>query len=51
MRAYKTVREAGGSFVMCHVGERTEQIFNVMELYRIFKIVETEEEALKEVSA
>ena len=51
MRAYKTIREVDGEFILVHVGERTQQIFNVMELYRIFKIVDTEEDALKQLSA
>jgi anti-anti-sigma factor len=49
MRAYKTIQEAGGHFVLCHVGERTQQIFNVLRLPDIFEIVETEEEALSRI--
>ena len=47
IRGYKTVREADGQFVLVHVGERTHQIFNVLRLYDIFKILETEEQALE----
>ncbi len=47
MRAYKTIREAEGNFVLVHVGERTKQIFNVLRLYDIFQILDTEEDAKK----
>jgi anti-sigma B factor antagonist len=47
MRGYKTVREANGHFMLVHVGERTQQIFNVLRLYDIFDIFGTEEEALE----
>jgi anti-sigma B factor antagonist len=47
IRGYKTIREAEGHFVLVHVGERTHQIFNVLRLYDIFKILETEEQALE----
>jgi anti-sigma B factor antagonist len=47
MRAYKTIRETDGQFVLVHVGDRTQQIFNVLRLYDIFKILETEEDAKK----
>lgn len=50
MRGYKTIREAGGQFVLCHVGERTQQIFNVLRLPDIFDILGTEEEALKKIA-
>ena len=45
IRGYKTVREAGGDFIMVRVGERTKQVFNVLRLEHIFKIMETEEDA------
>lgn len=47
MRGFKSVKEAGGQFILCHVGERTAQIFNVVRLPDIFTIVDTEEEAAK----
>jgi len=47
IRGYKTVREADGHFILVHVGERTQQIVNVLRLYDIFKILETEEQALE----
>ena len=47
IRGYKTVREAEGHFILVHVGERTGQIFNVLRLYDIFNILETEEQALE----
>ena len=47
IRGYKTVKEANGHFILVHVGERTHQIFNVLRLYDIFKILETEEQALE----
>jgi len=47
MRGYKTVKEADGRFILCHVGDRTQQVFNVLRLHDIFEIVPTEEEALK----
>ena len=47
IRGYKTIREADGHFILVHVGERTKQIFNVLRLYDIFKILETEEQALE----
>jgi anti-sigma B factor antagonist len=47
IRGYKTVKEADGHFILVHVGERTHQIFNVLRLYDIFKILETEEQALE----
>lgn len=46
IRGYKTVREAGGDLVMVHVGERTQQVFNVLRLEHIFKIMDSEEEAV-----
>lgn len=46
MRGYKSIREAGGHFVLCNVGERTQQVFNVLRLYDIFEIVDTEESAI-----
>lgn len=51
IRGYQTVREAGGDFIMVHVGDRTQQIFNVLRLEHIFKIMETEEEALAHFKA
>lgn len=50
MRGYKTIQEAGGQFVLAHVGERTQQIFNVLRLPDIFDILGTEEEALKKIA-
>ena len=50
IRGYKTVVEAGGRFVLVNVGERTQQIFNVMRLYDIFEILETEEDAVKSIT-
>jgi anti-sigma B factor antagonist len=47
IRGYKTIREADGQFILVHVGERTQQIFNVLRLYDIFKILETEEQAIE----
>jgi len=47
IRGYKTVREAGGDVILVHVGERTQQVFNVLRLEHIFRIMETEEEAFK----
>ena len=47
IRGYKTVREAGGDFVIVRVGERTQQVFNVLRLDQIFKIVADEDEAVK----
>ena len=47
IRGYKTVREADGHFILVHVGDRTRQIFNVLRLYDIFMILETEEQALE----
>jgi len=46
IRGYKTVREAGGDFVIIRVGERTQQVFNVLRLDHIFKIVADEDEAV-----
>lgn len=51
IRGYQTVCEAGGRFILVHVGDRTKQIFNVMRLYDIFKIFETEDEALEFLAA
>ena len=45
IRAYKTIREADGQLVLVRVGERTQQIFNVLRLYDVFKIMDTEEQA------
>lgn len=50
MRGYKSIREAGGEFVLCHVGDRTQQVFNVLRLYDIFTIVETEEDAKRRLA-
>lgn len=50
IRGYKTIREANGHFVLVRVGERTQQIFNVLRLYDIFKILETEEQALEYIA-
>ena len=50
MRGYQTVREANGEFILVHVGERTQQVFNVLRLHDIFKIMNTEEEAIAEIS-
>lgn len=47
IRGYKTVREADGNFILVHVGERTAQVFNVLRLYDIFHIMETEEQAVE----
>lgn len=47
MRGYKSIKEADGRFVLAHVGERTQQIFNVLRLHDIFEIVDKEEDALK----
>ncbi|MEJ2722197.1 MAG: STAS domain-containing protein [bacterium] len=46
IRGYKTVREAGGEFVIIRVGERTQQVFNVLRLDHIFNIVADEDEAV-----
>ncbi len=45
IRGYKTVREAGGDFVLVRVGERTQQVFNVLRLDRIFNVLADEDEA------
>ena len=50
IRGYKTVKEADGHFILVHVGERTHQIFNVLRLYDIFKILDTEEQAVEFIS-
>ena len=50
MRGYKTIKEANGQFVMAHVGERTQQIFNVLRLPDIFEIFKTEQEALEKIT-
>ena len=50
IRGYKTICEAGGRFILVNVGERTEQVFNVMRLYDIFEILDTEEEAIKRIA-
>ncbi len=47
IRGYKTVREAGGDFVIVRVGDRTQQVFNVLRLDHIFTIVADEDEAVK----
>ena len=47
IRGYKTIREENGNFILVHVGERTQQVFNVLRLYDIFKIMETEEQAVE----
>ncbi|UCG53452.1 MAG: STAS domain-containing protein [Candidatus Latescibacterota bacterium] len=47
IRGYKTVREAGGEFVIVRVGERTQQVFNVLRLDHIFKIAANEDEAVE----
>jgi anti-sigma B factor antagonist len=46
IRGYKTVREAGGDFVIVRVGERTQQVFNVLRLDHIFTIMTDEDEAV-----
>lgn len=48
IRGYKTIKEAGGEFIMVNVGERTQQVFNVLRLQHIFQILKTEEEAVKQ---
>ena len=50
MRGYKTIKEANGQFVLAHVGERTQQIFNVLRLPDIFEILDTEQEALEKIA-
>ena len=45
IRGYKTVREAGGDFVLVRAGERTEQVFNVLRLDRIFTVLADEDAA------
>ncbi len=50
IRGYKTIAEAGGRFILVNVGERTQQVFNVMRLYDIFEILDTEEEAIKSIA-
>jgi anti-sigma B factor antagonist len=47
MSGLKAVREAGGEFILVHVGQRSQQVFNVMRLDRIFKIVDSEDEAVR----
>ena len=47
IRGYKTIREAGGDFVIAHVSERPQQVFNVLRLDQIFKIAVDEDEAAK----
>jgi len=47
IRGYKTVREAGGHFILVRVGERTQQIFNVLRMHDIFQILATEEQAVE----
>ena len=47
IRGYKTIREAGGDFVIAHVAERPKQVFDVLRLDQIFKIVADEDEAAK----
>ena len=45
IRGYKTVREAGGDFVLVRAGERTQQVFNVLRLDRIFNVLPDEDAA------
>ncbi len=47
IRGYKTIREAGGDFVIAHVAESPKQVFDVLRLDQIFKIVADEDEAAK----
>jgi anti-anti-sigma factor len=47
IRGYKTVRESGGDLVVIRVAERTQQVFNILRLDHIFKIVGDEDEAVK----
>lgn len=46
IRGYKTVREAEGDLVIVQVGERTQQVFNILRLDHIFRIVADEDEAV-----
>lgn len=46
IRGYKTLREADGDLVIVRVGERTQQVFNILRLDHIFKIVADEDEAV-----
>jgi len=46
IRGYKTIREAGGDFVLVRLGERTQQVFNVLRLDRIFVVLADEDEAV-----
>jgi len=45
IRGYKTVREAGGDVVLIRAGQRTEQVFNVLRLDRIFNVLADEDAA------
>ena len=47
IRGYKTVREAGGDFVLVRLGERTQQVFNVLRLDRIFVVLADDDEAVE----
>ncbi len=46
IRGYKAVREAGGDFVLVRAGERTQQVFNVLRLDRIFHVLPDEDAAV-----
>lgn len=46
IRGYKTVREANGDFVLVRAGERTQQVFNVLRLDRVFNVLADEDAAL-----
>jgi anti-anti-sigma factor len=45
IRGFKTVREAGGDLVLVRAGERTQQVFNVLRLDRIFIVLPDEDAA------
>ena len=44
--AYTSVKNAGGHLVLAHVNDRINDILSVMRLHFVFKILESEDEAV-----
>lgn len=50
VRAYVAIKKAGGRVVLLDVGRKVHDLFTIANLLRIFKVVESEEEAIQRLN-
>lgn len=50
VRAYVAIKKAGGRVVLLDVGRKVHDVLTIANLLRIFKVVESEEEAIQHLN-